>query len=144
MQQRLRSALCVLPLLLAGVAGQAAADDVYQWKDANGVTHYSQTPPKDAKYVQRVITHSGASRTQAAAEATTPAPTGPTPRPAVAKAGAESAQCKTARANVTALQGKTDVTVDTNGDGKPDKVLDAAGRASQLQLAQAGVAAYCN
>lgn len=40
--------------LLAAAAGNALAQQVYKWKDAKGVTHYSDTPPpaRDQKKVQ--------------------------------------------------------------------------------------------
>ncbi|HEY1042303.1 MAG TPA: glutaredoxin family protein [Telluria sp.] len=40
--------------LLAAAAGNALAQQVYKWKDARGVTHYSDTPPpaRDQKKVQ--------------------------------------------------------------------------------------------
>ncbi|WP_343123704.1 DUF4124 domain-containing protein, partial [Xanthomonas translucens] len=40
--------LCCLCLLTA--SGVAGATTLYQWKDAQGVTHYSQSPPADGKY----------------------------------------------------------------------------------------------
>ena len=49
-----------LPILALAAAGLLAASavqggEVYQWKDANGVTHYSQTPPPKGSYQQRVL-----------------------------------------------------------------------------------------
>lgn len=40
--------------LLAAAAGNALAQQVYKWKDARGVTHYSDTPPpaREQKKVQ--------------------------------------------------------------------------------------------
>ena len=110
------------------VAAAAAAADVYQWKDANGVTHYSQTPPPSGAYSE----HSESGRYYQAR------PAQPT-----AAAPAESPQCATARKNLIVLQGKAEVQIDSNGDGKPDKTLDADGRANQLALAQAQIKADC-
>lgn len=107
---------------------QQTAGEVYQWTDANGVTHYSQTPPAQGRYEQRLITSSGT----AAASGSEP----------VAKV--ENANCTTARANIAALENEGDVMQDTDGDGEPDSVLDAGQRASQLDLAQAAVRAYCS
>ena len=116
-------ALAALPAAHA----QQTAGEVYQWKDANGVTHYSQTPPAKGSYEQRVINAAGS-----AAPVTQPV-----------AAATENAQCTGARANIAALQGAGDVQQDTDGDGKPDKVLDATERASQLELAHAASKAYC-
>ncbi|MEN1940067.1 DUF4124 domain-containing protein [Luteimonas sp. MJ246] len=118
----------ILVIAASPAFAQQTAGEVFQWKDANGVTHYSQTPPEKGSYEHRLITSSGAA-----------APT--TSEPAAAAAG--NANCTAARANITALQGQGDVMQDTDGDGKPDAVLDADQRASQLELAQAAVKAYC-
>ena len=119
--------------LLALVAGLIAAPaafsgEVYQWKDANGVTHYSQTPPPAGSYQQRQITSSGASVAQAAA-----AP----------QAATESPNCTAARANVVALSSERPVH-QAGEDGKPGRALNAAERSSQLDLANAAVKAYCD
>ena len=46
---------CVGNLVAATPAATTAAmaGDLYQWKDANGVTHYSQTPPASGSYKER-------------------------------------------------------------------------------------------
>lgn len=118
----------VLAFAAAPAIAQQTAGEVYKWTDANGVTHYSQTPPASGKYEHRLITSSGTT-SPAVAEAAVAAPVNP--------------QCTAARANLTALQAEGDVMQDTDGDGKPDKVLDAAQRTNQLELAQAAAKAYC-
>lgn len=120
--------------LLALVAGLSAASvasaaEVYQWKDANGVTHYSQTPPPKGSYQQRQITSSGAGTAQATA-------------PQAAAAG-ENPNCATARANVAALSGERPVH-EAGEDGQPGRALNDAERASQLELANAAVKTYCD
>lgn len=120
-----------LPFLALAAAGLLAASahgaEVYQWKDANGVTHYSQTPPPKGSYRQRQITTSGATASQTASA------------PAEA---AESAQCTSARANVATLSGSRPVH-EADAEGKPGRALNDAERASQLELANAAVKAYC-
>ncbi len=125
-ERRALRALLGLSLLLAGPA--ALAGDLYQWKDANGVTHYSQTPPANGSYKER--TESG--------RASSPAPVD-----AAAAKPAEPAECATSRANIALLEGKAAVQQDTDGDGKPDKTLDDTERANQLELARAVVKARC-
>ncbi len=115
--------VCCLMLL---ASASATAGTVYKWKDANGVTQYSEKPPTGGKAEQRQIQ----SRDPAARAAATPAP-------------AESADCTTARSNLSLLNGKGDVLQDTNGDGKPDTPLDATQRESQKGLAEAAIKAYC-
>jgi uncharacterized protein DUF4124 len=126
MQRHTIRTMLGLSLLLAAAA--ATAGDLYQWKDANGVTHYSQTPPTSGSYKERAEDgrDNGAKPVQAAA--ITPA---------------ESPQCATSRTNITLLESKTPVQQDTNGDGKPDKILDDAERTNQLELARALLKANC-
>ena len=121
-------AMHLVPILVLALAPAAAsAGGIYQWKDAKGVTHYTDTPPPDSQYQQRNIYHPESDAPQAANK-------GPTENPA----------CATARNNIALLGSKQNVQVDSDGDGKPDKTLDDQGRANQLALAQATLAASCS
>ena len=116
-------------LLAASVlaAATASAGEVYQWKDANGVTHYSQTPPAQGKFQQRTITQ----------HVSAAAPAQPTAERAV------SPQCATAQRNIELLQGGSRLQVDSNGDGQPDGDLDDADRQKQLEIAQTVARVNC-
>ena len=61
---------------------------------------------------------------------------------ATAKA-VDSPQCTTAKLNASLLAGSSALQQDTDGDGKPDTVLDDTGRENQRNLAEAAVKAYC-
>ena len=117
---------CTLALLL-GASVPAFAQQVYQWKDAKGVTHYSDSPPPSQQYQDRRIDNRGEPVAQAA----------------VAGKSVENPQCTAARQNLQLLSGKSGVQQDTDGDGKPDTVLDDTGRENQRNLAEAAVKAYC-
>ena len=128
-------------LAVAGLSAghaQQTAGEVYQWKDANGVTHYSQTPPAKGAYTQRAITHTGS-----AAPVVQPATVDASATITAAAGVSGNPQCATARSNIAALEGKAEVQQDTDGDGKPDKTLSDAERSGQMELAQAAVKAYC-
>ena len=118
------SCLLSVGLLSLGMP-TAVAGEVYQWKDAKGVTQYSSTPPPKGVYKVRTINNAGAANAAVATTATS----------------AEDPQCAQARTNVAALQGKGAVQLDADGDGKPDKTLSDSERTSQLALAQAVIAA---
>ncbi len=116
-------------LLAAGLAlaGSAIAQQkVYQWKDAQGRTHYSSSPPASGKYTIR-------------GQATAPA----TPVAGTAAAKPESAQCATARSNLATLRGNSNVRIDSDGDGQPDRQLGADEHANQVKLAEAYIGANC-
>ena len=115
--------LCCLLLLTSTTA---FAGPLYKWKDANGVTQYSERPPTGQKYETRRITASGA----------------PVAEAAPAKAD-ESPQCTSARRNLELLAGKGPLMQDSDGDGMPDAPLDDSQRTAQKQLAEATAAVYC-
>lgn len=105
------------------LAAQAQSNGVYKWKDARGVTHYSDTPPPKGRY---------GSVAPAPAPRTAPTPAKVDPR------------CATARANIERLKGAaTDIGLDADGDGKPDAPLAPGQRAEQLRLAQTAERSFC-
>lgn len=114
-------------VLLASACSVALASKVYQWKDAKGVTHYSDSPPPGDQYKDRRIDNHGAAIIEAA-------PAGKS---------VEDPQCATAKRNLELLAGTSAVQQDTDGDGKPDATLGDADRANQRELAQAAAKAYC-
>ncbi|RRU12322.1 DUF4124 domain-containing protein [Stenotrophomonas sp. 278] len=118
----------VLPLLccLLLASASASAQNVYKWKDANGVTQYSEKPPANQKAEQRRITTRD------------PVTTG-----RKAEAPAESADCSQSRKNLALLNGQGEVMYDTDGDGKPETPLTADQRKAQKSMAEAGIQAYC-
>lgn len=125
----MRLSLACAALVLAASAAGASASEIYQWTDARGVTHYSETPPPaGTPYQTRQITDTGAS-TRAAA-------------PAPAQEAPVNPQCTTARSNIEILLGEGPVQQD---DGRGNaRELSADERANQLELAQAAVRAYCD
>lgn len=129
--------ICGIPALLAlclgAVASPAAAGEVYQWKDAKGVTHYSDAPPPRGRYEARDIRQRGIQRDGTAAAPATAAKAAPD----------ANANCTLARTNLERLQTGGDIGLDANGDGKPDATMDAAERARQTRLAEANISAFC-
>lgn len=121
----LSSGLCALLMLVSAAAG---ATDLYKWKDAKGVTHYTETPPPTGqRYEARRIDARSGTAAIAAPEAATP----------------ESADCLTARRNLELLSGKGEVTMGAGAGGKPGTPLDPDARAAQRNLAEAAAKAYC-
>lgn len=117
--------LLAAALALTVVAVPALAQQrVYQWKDANGVTHYTDVAPKQSHQARDIDVKDGKP-----AEATAQLP--------------ESEQCSKARGNVVRLQAGGPIGIDTNGDGKPDRNISADEHKAQLELNQAAVKAFC-
>jgi hypothetical protein len=120
--------LCCLLLLASASAG---AGNLYKWKDANGVTQYSERPPTGQQYETRRINTSGA-----------PTAAQP-PAPVASGEKEESAMCLGARRNLELLARNTRLMHDSDGDGNADAELAPDQRAAQKQLAESTVAVYC-
>lgn len=114
-------------LLIASACAPAFAQKLYQWKDAQGVSHYSDSPPPNQQAKDRRIDNRGE----------------PVVETTAAGKSVENPQCTTAKLNLQLLAGKNAVQQDTDGDGKPDKTLGDDDRANQRELATAAVKAYC-
>lgn len=124
----MRSSLVLAMALAASMTASAAlAGDVYQWKDPNGITQFTSTPPTNAAYTVRPIRENG--QTDTAEDK----PVKP----------AENADCTVARGNLKLLESTSTVQMDSDGDGKPDKTLTDEDRADQMQFAQATMKVKC-
>lgn len=113
--------LLALGTLLSGPS--AAQHKVYQWKDASGRTHYSSTPPASGRYTERGVVASPAAPVKAV-------------RP-------ENPQCTQSRSNLAILKANSNVRIDTDGDGKPDRLMSPDEHATQLKLAESIIATSC-
>ena len=118
-------ALSRLSGLLLLASATASAGTVYKWKDANGVTQYSEKPPAGQKYEARQVENRD-----------------PLPRETAA-AAAENKACTDARGNLTLLNGPGKVMQDADGDGTADTALTDEQRSAQTTLAEAAIQAYC-
>jgi hypothetical protein len=121
-----RLALAVLPCALLLLSMPLAAQQVYKWKDANGVTQYGATPPAKGSYEAREIDNR---QTAEPGAPTQPKATDPA--------------CSTARSNLALLGAKSPLQVDSDGDGKPDKTLTEEDRANQRALMEATIKVKC-
>jgi hypothetical protein len=132
----------VLAFLLA--VCPLAFGQAYKWKDAQGVTHYSDSPPPAGTKVEKIKT-SGVVIPPAgeAAPAATPAPAATKPAPdQVTDTPANRAKlCDQLHKNADTLSKEKNVSVDDGKGGS--KVLDDAGRARQVETTQAQITLYC-
>jgi len=119
-----RLAVVAVALLACGVA---SAGDVYQWKDAKGVTHYSDAPPPKGQYQARDVRH----RDDEAPAASTDA------------APVTDMHCAQAKTNLDRLKTGGDIGLDANGDGKPDAPLSDFQRKKLTELAETNIRTFC-
>ena len=139
-------------LSLACIAGFASAQQIYKWKDANGVTHFSQTPPSSGGHYTKMHLTSEpdvSSNPPASGSADSAEPGGTSPAQQAAPASSSQPDtasnraelCKQLGSNISLLQGKQPV-VTSGGTGKQEVMSDNA-REAQLATARAQQAQYC-
>lgn len=139
---------------LACIATFASAQQVYKWKDANGVVHYSQTAPSTGTHYSTVklsgepdVSSNPAPSTSASAQsADGQDDTSANHRAASAGTQANTPAnlkrlCSQLDANITTLQGKAPV-VQQGANGKQMVVSDDQ-REQELANAQAQKRQYC-
>ena len=151
MHMRTVVAAAVVGLSLACAAGLANAQQIYKWKDANGVTHFSQSPPATGTRFTKMHLNSEPEVTS------NPAPSAPaddsepatsTPRQAANAGGtadtpANRAElCKQLDSNIALLQGKQPVV--TGGSGGKQELMGDDARKQQLATARAQQTQYCS
>lgn len=126
------AALAFATALLFATA-PASAQQIYKWKDAKGVTHYSEKPPAQGGY----STHDSVQDPAGTPVAAGTPEAGASPAPA-----ADDSRCDTARRNLAALQRPVELQFDSDGDGKPDRAMNQTERQQQEQLARSTLQAY--
>ena len=156
MNARIRIAT-LAAVLLAATAAQAG--EVYQWKDARGVTHYSDSPPPAKAEAKNVRTRDLGAEAAASATATPVVSSASKPATAAAPVAAATAaattdapaidpalakaNCEAARTNLQRLKSGGYVGVDDNGDGQPDQVMSPEEVKSQTAATEGQVKAFC-
>jgi hypothetical protein len=126
MAVRIRVLVAAASVLLA--CGTASAGDVYQWKDAKGVTHYADAPPPKGQYQSRDVSNRDGQVATTAADA----------------APVTDKNCALAKTNLDRLKSGGNIGVDADGDGKPDTLMTDDERTRQRALAETQVNAYCS
>ncbi len=151
MQLRTFIAASVIGLSLACVAGFASAQQIYKWKDANGVVHFSQTPPSSSThYTEMRLAGQPDVSAGTPARSNTERENAPETRPARPASGGTQADtpsnraelCKQLDSNIALLQSKQPVVTD-GSDGKQQVMSDNA-REQQLATARAQQVQYCS
>lgn len=136
--RRLALATC-LALLALAAASPVAAQQYYKWKDANGVTHYTKTPPPAGTEAERLAVQAAPATPAAAPAEETASPGDGMNAEASQQRGAA---CEAARKNLSTLQENPFVSVDKDGDGKAE-MLTTEEHNAQLAIAREQVRTLC-
>ncbi len=118
----------LLLTLIAIVAMPAAAQQLYRWKDENGVVHYADQAPAGREFETRNFVSDPEPPAAASVVEQTPPP---------------NSRCLQARANLEVFEGSDDVSMDLDGDGVPER-LDAATHARELERTRELVKVHCD
>lgn len=133
-------------LSLASIAGFASAQQIYKWKDANGVTHFSQTPPASGMHYTKMHLDNAPDvssnppppgNSQAAKNAPPQATTGGSQPDTPSN---RASLCKQLTSNIALLKGQQPV---VTGSGANQAVMSDNARERQLATARAQQAQYC-
>lgn len=132
-------------LLAAGAAH--AQDKVYRWKDADGITHYSDEPPAEGSAEEMEVNVPPPVAAPPASEADEEAEAQRESEAADAEAAerlaAENQQaCEDAQRNLATLQANPEVSMDTDADGEPE-ILTPEQRDAQIAANRAAIESYC-
>lgn len=140
--------MCSLVVLVATGAVHAQ-DKVYRWKDADGVTHYSDEPPADGSAEEMEIDVPPPVAAPPAPETSDEQETENEPSAAAAEAEAQARlaaerqqACEGAQRNLATLQANPEVTMDTNGDGEAE-ILTPEQRDAQIAANREAIQTYC-
>jgi len=135
-----RSMIALALLLMAPLVSA----QVYKWKDANGVVHYSQTPPPSTgtkfKEMRADTSVPPTPAASTSAPAAAPAAAQPTSTTVADTPENRAKLCTSLQTNLAALQSAAPVVMQQ--DGK-QTVLDDSARKQQASAAQAQYQQYC-
>lgn len=136
--------IAFVALALLALAGTAAAEKFYKWKDAEGTWHYTTTPPPDGAQGAALDVDPNARASQPRMEAE-PAPadaaaTEAVPADAVAK---RRQACDKARAHLATLIENPFIEMDRDGDGTPE-MLSESQQAEEVKRTQSLVEGFCD
>ena len=142
-----------LALCVALAVSPLQAQTIYQWKDAKGVTHYSDSPPPKGGTVRAIRTSKGTPATPATpAQKVAATSTVAKPEVAVAEVAkppaappvvVDAEKCATAQHNLASLQSDGAVGMDTDNDGYADAEIGAEDRTKYVSLANEAIQANC-
>ena len=128
-----------LTLLALIAAAPAFAGEVYKWTDDKGHVQYTDAPPEGREFIKM---KTGTQRPPTAVvEPAASTPTAVESEP-VAVQGSAQANCAAARKNVENSEKVPEVSMDRDGDGKPE-TLTAEQRTAELQRNKGLVEIYC-
>ncbi len=134
----------ILPALLA-VCLPAAAADMYSWTDANGVKHFSDSPPPANVTKAQKLKVKGGVTTASDADEQQKADAAPSGGPALAAAAGYAPEdikrnCEIAKKNLTNLDAQK---IAVDAEGQPVDADAAKNHAAQVEKSNQQIKLFC-
>lgn len=133
---------CWIALTLL-LAAPAIAGEMYSWTDANGVKHFSDSPPPKTVKAQKLHVKGGVTTSAPAEDQKTDTDNGAGPAMAAAAGYAPAdikRNCEIAKQNLTALEGQKPA---VDADGYPVDLDAAKAHQAQLEKANQQIKLFC-
>ena len=130
-------------LFLLAACVPALAADMYSWTDANGVRHFSDSPPPASAKAQKIRLKGGVATNDETAPADATAATGSGTSLAAAAGYSPDdikRNCEIARGNLAALEGQQPA---LDADGFPVDLDAAKNRQAQIDKANQQISLFC-
>lgn len=137
--------LFVIVALLTPFAA-LAINDMYQWVDEKGITHYTQTPPLNRPYkvIKGKETSQSSSRSLSQTQRSSTPPSQKTaPRTEVDRyKAARNKNCEVAKRNLNTLKNVARIRI--TGDDGEERLLTDQEKAEKIKLSQEQVKNFCS
>jgi hypothetical protein len=127
-------ALVLVLMICCPLIGNAA--EVYKWRDKDGNIHYSDVEPAKQTAQRKTLKNKSAKALTPEEQAA---------KDKADKIAAKTAACDGAKKNVATISDpkNTKITMDLNGDGKPEDITPEQ-RAAQTEVMKAAVTINCS
>ncbi len=136
----------LLLVVVIGCGSALAEDQIFKWKDAQGVWHYSSNAPEGVNAEKVSIRHSVVTSAKAppvSSEGGTSAATTAGGTAASTRiSGPQSSNCKLSREAVVVLENNPRVSMDLNGDGVQEP-LTSEQHLAELERRRQQAKVYC-
>lgn len=137
----LSALIIAIMLTFAVVASEKTTKVTYKWVDENGITQFTERPPKDRAYEKIIVTSSGGQEVQEVpADEATQEANEEVLDPAAEIQRANDRNCKIARQNMDVLNNIARIRVTENGQ---ERILSPEEKADRVKDTQKQIDTFC-
>ena len=138
---RLSTLTIAVMLSLAVVASEKTTKVTYKWVDENGITQFTERPPKDRAYEKIIVTSSGGQEvTEVTADEASEQANEEVVDPIAEIQAANDRNCKIARQNMDVLNNISRIRVTEDGQ---ERILSPEEKADRIKDTQKQIDTFC-